>query len=319
MVLTKSKILKHTGKRIFSVIRAVILVEIGFVVLYPVLYMLSMAFRPVEQMYNSNVVWIPLSLTMENIKTVWDFMQFPKAAWATVYLDIVCALLQTAICCFVAYGFARFNFKGRNLLFALVIFTIIVPPSTTLISSYLQYRSFDVVYIISAINWIFTGKFEGINLLNSPFVMWLPALFGMGIRSGLFIFLYRQFFMGMPKELEEAAYIDGCGPYACFARIILPNAKSEIITVLIFSLVWYYNDTFFSSTYLDSLRTISTSLQYLKENLANMTSVAARFDSYQTTALIQAACLIVVAPVVIFYIIMQRQFTESISRTGIVG
>lgn len=314
-----NKIRKKTGHWIASVLRAAVLIEIGFVVMYPVLYMLSMAFRPVEQMYNPNVVWIPLSFTLDNMKQVWEFMDFPKAFATTIYLDVVCAVLQTAVCCVVGYGFARFNFKGKNILFALVIFTIIVPPSTTLISSYLQYRDFDVVYIISTFKWLFTGKFEGIRLIDSPFVMWMPAMFGMGIRSGLFIFLYRQFFKGMPKELEEAAYIDGCGPYSCFGRIIVPNAKSEIITVFIFSIVWYYNDTYFTSTYLDSKHTISTALAYLNDNLVTLSPLGAVMDRYQVVTLVQAACLLAIIPLTIFYIFMQRHFTESVQRTGIVG
>lgn len=317
--MNKTKVLKHGRKTVFSILRAAILIEIGFIVLYPVLYMLSMAFRPVEQMYNPNVIWVPLSLTIDNIKQVVEFMDFSKAAWTTLYLDVISAILQTFVCCIVGYGFARFNFKGKNILFAVVIFTIVVPPSTTLISSYLQYRSFDVAYIFSAFNWIFTGNFEGIKLLNTPFVMWLPALFGMGIRSGLFIFMFRQSFMEMPKEFEEAAYIDGCGSYKCFLKIMLPNAKTIIITVLLFSLVWYYNDTYFSATYMDSLRTISTSLEYLNENLATLSPTGAVMDRYQVVTLVQAACLLAITPITVFYIIMQRHFTESVQRSGLVG
>ncbi len=313
------KSFKHVRKSLFSIARTIILIEIGFIVLYPVIYMLSMSFRPVEQVYNPNVIWLPLSLTLENFIKVWNFMDFPKAAWNTVYIDVFSAVLQTIVCCIVAYGFARFKFRGRNLLFTMVIFTIIVPPSTTLISSYLQYRSFDFAYIFSSINWIFTGNFEGIRLIDSPFVMWLPAIFGMGIRSGLFIFLYRQFFMGLPKELEEAAYIDGCGSISCFTKIIVPNSKSEIVTVFIFSLVWYYNDTFYSTTYMDSLRTISTSLEYLNENLASLSPLGAVMDRFQVVTLVQAACLLVILPLTIFYIIMPRSFTESITNSGIVG
>lgn len=317
--MNKTKVLNHGRKTVFSILRAAILIEIGFIVLYPVLYMLSMAFRPVEQMYNPNVIWVPLSLTIDNIKQVVEFMDFPKAAWTTLYLDVISAALQTFVCCIVGYGFARFNFKGKNILFAVVIFTIVVPPSTTLISSYLQYRSFDVAYIFSVFNWIFTGNFEGIKLLNTPFVMWLPALFGMGIRSGLFIFMFRQSFMEMPKEFEEAAYIDGCGSYKCFLKIMLPNAKTIIITVLLFSLVWYYNDTYFSATYMDSLRTISTSLEYLNENLATLSPTGAVMDRYQVVTLVQAACLLAITPITVFYIIMQRHFTESVQRSGLVG
>lgn len=317
--MRSSKLAKRVRSSVLSIFRAVVLIEIGFIILYPVIYMVSMAFRPVEQMYNPNVVWIPISFTLDNVKRVWEFMNYPRAAWTTLYLDGICALLQTAVCCLTGYGFARFKFKGRNLLFAIVIFTIIVPPSTTLISSYLQFRSFDFGYIFSTLNWVFTGKFEGIRLINTPFVMWLPALFGMGIRSGLFVFIYRQFFMGLPRELEEAAYIDGCGTFSCFRRIIIPNAKTEIITVLIFSIVWYYNDTFYSTTYMDSLRTLSTSLQYLNENLSILSPLGAVMDRYQVVTLVQAACLLVILPLTVFYIFMQRYFTESVQRTGIVG
>lgn len=314
----KSKLTKNTKKAFASLLRFIIILELSFVIMYPILYMISMAFRPAEQLYDPNIVWLPTSLTMDNIKQVWEFMEYPKALWATVYIDLVCAIVQTFICCFVGYGFARFKFKGRSILFAVVIFTIVIPPSTTLISSYLQYRDFDIFGVISLFKSLTTGEAGGIRLLDSPFVMWLPALFGMGIRSGLFIFLYRQFFNGLPAEFEEAAYIDGCEPVSTFFRVIIPNSKNITITVFLFSLVWYYNDSFFSSVYLDSTRTVSTSLIWMSENLRalNMDTV---FDSYQSVTLIQSGCLLTILPLLIFYVIMQRRFKDSLALTGLVG
>lgn len=314
----KSSLIKKTRRGIGSLLRFIVILELGFIIMYPILYMVSMAFRPTEQLYDPNIVWIPTSLTMENIKQVWEFMEYPKAFFVTVYIDLICAVIQTLVCCFVGYGFSRFKFKGKSLLFTIVIFTIIVPPSTTLISSYLQYRNFDLFGIISLIKQLFTGTDGGVRLIDTPFIMWLPALFGMGIRSGLFIFLCRQFFNSLPGEFEEAAYIDGCEPVGTFFRVILPNSKTITTTVFLFSLVWYYNDTFYSSVYLDSTRTISTSLIWMSENLRSL-NMDVVFDNYQRVTLIQSGCLLTILPLLIFYIIMQRSFKESIALTGLVG
>ena len=215
----------------WSLVRAVILIETSFVLLYPLLYAVSVAFRPPAQLNDPVVIWIPKSLTLDNIRQVWDFIEFPKLLGNTVLIDLFSTLFQTLSCCVVGYGFARFAFKGKGLLFAVVILTIVIPPQAVTISNFMQFKQ--------------------MGILDTPLAFYLPALTANGIRSGLFIFIFRQFFRGMPVEIEDAAYVDGCGPVRTFLRIMLPNALSPVLIVFLFSLVWYWNDTFFSGMYLD--------------------------------------------------------------------
>ncbi|MBE6903882.1 MAG: carbohydrate ABC transporter permease [Ruminococcaceae bacterium] len=317
--MTKIHALKTTRHIAYAIVRAILLLEISYIVLYPLLYIISIAFRPAAQVEDPNIVWIPTQFTLENVISVWNFIDYPKALFNTFYLDAISVVIQTAVCCMVGYGFARFPIRFKNILFAIVIFTIIVPPSTTVISSFLQYRNFDAFYIISTIKFIFTGDFSGVNILDTPLVLYLPSMFGMGIRSGLFIFIFRQFFRNVAKELEEAAYIDGCGAFRCFLKIMVPIARPAILTTFLFSSVWYWNDTFYSTVFLDNVKTVSSSLQYLSDNLSLLSPLGAAIDRFQSVTLIQAGCFLTVIPLVIMYAFLQKFFTESIEKTGIVG
>ena len=185
----------------WSLVRAVILIETSFVLLYPLLYAVSVAFRPPAQLNDPVVIWIPKSLTLDNIRQVWDFIEFPKLLGNTVLIDLFSTLFQTLSCCVVGYGFARFAFKGKGLLFAVVILTIVIPPQAVTISNFMQFKQ--------------------MGILDTPLAFYLPALTANGIRSGLFIFIFRQFFRGMPVEIEDAAYVDGCGPVRTFLRIMV--------------------------------------------------------------------------------------------------
>jgi len=285
-------------KKAWSIIRAFIFIEISFVLIYPLLYTLSVAFRPPAQLNDPVVVWIPKNLTLSNITEVWDFIEFPKLIVNTITIDVVSAILQTAICCIIAYGFARFRFKERSFLFALVIVTIVLPPQIVSIANFIQYKT--------------------MGILDTPLAFYLPAITGNGIRSGLFIFIYRQFFVNMPADLEDAAYIDGCGPFKTFLKIMLPNAMGAVTIVFLFSIVWYWNDTFYSGMYLQDLQTISTALETLKSNLSVMLP-GIQADQFTISCYMQAGVILTIAPVLILYIALQKYFTESIVRTGLVG
>ena len=285
-------------KKIWSLVRGLILLEISFVLLYPLLYTLSVAIRPAAQLNDPVVVWIPKNFTLQNITAVWDFIDFPKLIANTVLIDVVSAVFQTAICCVIAYGFARFRFKERSFLFALVIITIVLPPQIVSIANFMQFRS--------------------MGILDNPLAFFLPAITGNGIRSGLFIFIYRQFFVNMPADLEDAAYIDGCGPFKTFLKIMLPNALGSVTIVFLFSIVWYWNDTFFAGMYLENMQTISTALETLKNNLSIMMP-GIQADQFTISCYMQSGVILTIAPILILYIALQKYFTESIVRTGLVG
>ena len=196
--------------------------------------MVSTAFRPNAEMNDPSIVWIPKSFTLDNIKQTATVMKFDifsgfaakdNTIINTVYLNVISSVLQVLTCSITGYGFARFKFKGRNVLFAIVLLMIIVPPQITTIPLYLQFAYFKLFGIIP----LYSGG-EQLSLINSGLTMYLPALFANGIKAGLFIYIFRQFFRGLPKELEDAAYLDGCGPFETYVKIMVPNAKTSFGT-----------------------------------------------------------------------------------------
>ena len=166
------------------------------------------------------------------------------------------------------------------------------------------------------------GIGEGyIQLTGNPVSMIIPALFSSGIRSGLAIYIFRQFFLGQPKELEEAAKIDGCGAFGTYLKVMLPLSSPAIITVSVLSAVWYWNDTFYTSIFFNSeQRPIAAALDILRISLeADKEAGQLGFNAFEAKGMLAAGALLCILPIMIFYFIIQRKFTESIERTGIVG
>ncbi|HJD24691.1 MAG TPA: carbohydrate ABC transporter permease [Firmicutes bacterium] len=304
---------------LFVIFRHALLIGLCFVILYPILYMLSNAFKPTEQFSDPSVIWIPRSLTLDNFKIALQLVDLGKVLLDTLLAAIVPALISTVTCMLVAYGLSRFNFRGRGLIFALVILTIIVPSQTMTTSLYLQYRFFDPLGIISLINLI-PGVELNVNLIGTPLVTILPAIFAMGLRAGLYIFIYRQFFLSLPKELEEAASIDGCNAYSTFLRIVVPTTKNIVLTVILLSVVWYWNDYYTPSMFLGSkMEVISVTLSQFQDRLANIHNLGLGLDIATSQTQVQAMCLIAILPLVVLYIILQKNFSESIESSGLTG
>ncbi len=294
--------------------RFIILLGLAYILLYPLIFMFSMAFRPVEQVADPMIVWIPRSLTLENIKNVFLLMDFGKAFGNTMLIFVLSALIEVVTCAFVGYGFARFNFPLKKLWFAGVLLTILVPTQCIMIPLTVQLRYFDF-FMVGNIFSLFGNKLS-VNLLNTPFALYLPSLFASGIRSGLFIFIYRQFFLGLAPELEDAAYIDGCGPVKTFLKVMLPLSSGAIIIVLLLSLVAHWNDNLFSTFFFDNLTTLNSQLATLGsavEQSVGGDAVGA------ATAYKQAGAMLFMAFPMLVFVIFQKWFTESIQTAGIVG
>lgn len=304
---------KKINAALVSFVRFMFLLGVAYIILYPLLYMLSMAFRPSAQVDDPTVVWIPRSLTFDIVKETFELMKYPEALKNTVLLSVVSSLLSVMTCAFVGYGFARFEFPFKNILFFGVVLTILVPVQTILIPMVTTMRYFDFFYI-GQLGKLFGGNAWTVNLMNTPFAMYIPALFASGVRSGLFIFIYRQFFLGTPKELEDAAYIDGCGPVKTMLKVMLPMAKGAIIIVLLFSIVTYWNEEFYTTFFYNNLRTLRTALSGVEGRVTELYKNGNIAVGYK-----QAGAMLYMAPPLIFFIIFQRFFTESIERTGIVG
>ena len=180
--------------------------------------MVSCAFRERGDMSDPTVMWIPRHLTLDIIRETVQAMDFWNTLKTTLVLNIGCSVVQVFSCALTGYGFARFSFRGKKLLFVIVIMMILVPTQVISLPLYSQFRYFGIKGLFS------------INLIDSKLTMYLPALTGNGICSGLMILIFRQFFRGMPKELEDAGEIDGAGTLRIFFSIMLPVIKPMPIT-----------------------------------------------------------------------------------------
>ena len=236
---------KRLREIIWPFFRFFILFGLGFVILYPLIYMLSCAFREGSDMTDPTVMWITRHYTLDIIRETINAMDFGNTLLNTLKLNIGCSVVQVISCAITGYGFARFKFRGKGIMFGIVIMMILVPTQIISLPLYTQFRCFGIKGIFS------------INLIDSMACMYLPAATGNGIRSGLMILIFRQFFRGMPKELEDAAYLDGCSPFGTFLRVMMPNALSSLLTVFLFSVVFYWNDYYVSSTFFTNNKTVS--------------------------------------------------------------
>ncbi len=299
---------KKAAEAVFPIFRFIILFGLGFVILYPLIYMVSCAFRERGDMNDPTIMWIPRHFTLDIMKETLDAMGFPNTLITTLFLNVGCSLVQVASCAVTGYGFARFKFKGQKLLFAVVIMMILVPPQVIALPLYSQFRYFGI------------GEFT-VNLIDTPLTMYLPALTANGIRAGLMILIFRQFFKGLPREIEDAAYIDGCGPFRTFLQVMIPNASAAFLTVFLFSLVWYWNDYYVSATFFTDTRTISLMLRSLDTELKRKLfgTISAEISPREQIVWKEAGCLISITPLLIVYVFLQKHFIEGIERSGIVG
>lgn len=311
--------LARKGKKLaFSLFRTLFLTSVSYIILFPLIYMVSNAFKPMAELNDPSVIWVPKSLTFENFIISGKAMNYFSSLLSTFKLCIVSAIIQVFSCAWVAYGFARFQFKERNLMFGLVLLTIILPQQAVLVPLYANYANLDFFYILHGIRRIFPAL-PKINLINSYLTFYLPAILGSGVRSGFFIFIYRQFFKGLPRELEEAAWIDGAGPIKTFIRIVLPSSGVAVLTVFIFSIIWYWNEYMLSSLVLDQNQPLAVALSQIRAGLKIAWGVSASTNPSHLRNLLMAGSLIFVAPVLLLYLFVQRFFIQSIERVGIVG
>ncbi|MBQ5841252.1 MAG: carbohydrate ABC transporter permease, partial [Clostridia bacterium] len=240
---------RRVADGIWAVARAVLMLGLSFIILYPLLYMISMSLRPVNEMADPSVIWVPKSLTLDSFKRAVVYLNFQSTLPYTAIVTLASTVLQMASAALAGYGMSRTKFKGQKVLFVLLLLTIIVPPQNIVVSLYRQYRNFNFFglgYLAAPFNG---GLPFTVSLIDSPFSMILPAMFASGIRSGLVIYIYMQFFKGLPKELEDAAYVDGCGSFKTFAYIVIPNMAAVLLTVFVFSIVWYWTDFYYASMF----------------------------------------------------------------------
>lgn len=299
-----------------SICRFILLFGMCFLILQPILNKISVSFMTEQDLYNPIVISIPEHFTTENYKLAADIMQYSKGLRNSLIISLTIAVLQITMCTLVGYGFARFEFPFKKLLFALVILVILVPPQTISSSLHLHFRFFDIFGLIELI------RGEPLNLTGSVLPYYMMSAGCMGLKNGLYIYMIRQFFRNIPKELEEAAYVDGCGTLKTFVRIMLPDAKPILTSCFLFSFVWQWTDGFYSRMFLGNTRLVSTSLSTIVDSLGVWIAKGTGMMN-QTVSIAYSNCilstgtLMIILPLIILYLFAQKGFVESLSSSGI--
>lgn len=306
---------------VFKFCRAVLLFGLCFLILQPLLDKLSVSFMVWDDLYDGTVISIPRTFTTVNYSRVNSLIGYWASLFQTLLIVTSSALLQISACTLAGYGFARFKFPLKNFWFFCVMLIIVVPPQTIMASLYLNFRFFDIFGIIKLLSG------QTINLLNSVMGLFLLSATGMGLKSGLYIFMLRQYFRGMPKELEEAAWVDGCGKFKTFIRIMLPDAMPMLTSCFLFSFVWQWTDSFYSTLFLSNYRMLARGLGGLAERYSQWYAqvyvatgtggVSAFAPVAQTQMMIATGMLMSLAPLILLYLVAQKAFVESLSQTGI--
>lgn len=299
----------------FSIVRYLVLIAFAYVLFYPFAFMAVNSVKSTGDWLDPTVEWIPKTLSLVNLKLVMKAMNYWSSLYSTVINSVLSALISFMSCAFAAYGLARFDFKGKKLLTGIMVLCILIPDAMIMIPSYDNFRHLDFLGILGGISKL-AGTELRPNIVNTPLVFWLPSLFATGLKNGLFIYIYMQFFKGLPKELEEAAWIDGAGPWKTFLRIVLPSSGAAAVTVLVFSVVWYFNDYYQAQIYLSDNYPISVVLANFTTTL---TGDIIKNQTFSLGALLLTASFISIVPLLIYFLFMQKKFVTSIATCGIVG
>lgn len=285
----------------------VVLISIGFVFIFPMLKMLSTSFMDLTDLISSSVNWIPTRLATENYEYAMLALDYWTGLKDSIIVAGVPTLIQVAVSAYVGYGFARFNFRGKTIMMGLLILSFILPPQIINTPTYILYTQLNI-----------DGTLLGFAL---------PALLGQGLKAAIFILITMTFYKQVPNVLIEAASIDGAGYIKSFFKIALPSATGALIVVLLFSFVWYWNETTLTRLYViqnskNPYKPLILGLQTFDQSFgasagssaATGTGTADVNESYR-----MAGTILSILPLLLLYFIMQKYFVESIDRVGITG
>ncbi len=278
-----------------------VLIGMGYVFLYPLLYMTSLSMMSVEDLVNPTVRWVPNKWSLENYQKAWRVLHLPDSLMISVGISFACAVLQTASCAITAYGLERFDVPGQKALFALVALTFIVPSQVTLIPKSLMFFRY--------------------GMKNTVFPSLIPAFLGQGLKSAVFVLLFYQAFHANPRSMDEAAQIDGAGRLRTFVRIALPMCASVIVVSFLFSFVWYWNETYQAGIfYGEVIKTLPMRLMGFVNEFSTQNPVKSGETGNRLNESIRmAGTFLTILPLMILYAFLQRRFIEGVERTGITG
>ena len=308
----KKKMLGSNEKRgfVMSIVVYVLLITIAFIYLYPVLYMFSRSLMSSKDLLDSSAKWIPSAITAQNYTDAIATLDYWNSLWKNIQIAVLPTIAQVFICSMVGYGFARYKFPGKTLWMGILILSFLLPSQTIDMPNYLLFQQLKMM----------DGSLK-------PFL--LLAVLGQGFKSVLCILIFYNFHRQVPQSLIEAAEIDGADHIKAYFQIAIPLSMAAIVCVTLFSLVWYWNETYLVRTYLgyghtraEGLTTLMIELQKFEDSY-NVT-FDARASSVTSTnklndAIKMAGTMLTIAPLLLLYLVLQKQFVESVDRAGITG
>ncbi len=261
------------------------LIASGFVFMVPFFWMLSTSLKPDTQIFVHPPIWIPDPFKWENFVEAWNFAPFGRYFANTFFISISNVIGILISCSLTAYGLSILRWRGRNVMLILVLSTMMMPYQVTLIPLFIVFRT---------LGWI-----------DTFYPLIVPAFFG----APFFVFLLRQFFLTIPRELRDAARIDGASEFVIYLRIVMPLAKPALATVALFTFIANWQDFLGPLIYLSS------------DDMATLSIGLRRFLGVHTTewALLMAASTMVTMPVIILFFLTQKTFISGIALTGIKG
>ena len=323
---------------IFKLFRLLLLLGVSFVILYPYISKIADSFKSFYDFQDPTVIYVSRNPTIEQYQHIILGNHYGKALLNTFLISATTALAQTLVCALIGYGLAKFKFRGRNIIFIIVIVSMMLPQELLQIPMRNFFWRFGTNHPIGKILKAL-GMMEGADgfgMLDPDGLvpLYLLSFTGFGFRNGLFIFLLRQFFTGVPDELEESAYMDGCTTFRTFFQIIIPLAVPMLVTVYIFSFSWQWTDDFYIGTFFldmfwteepDAIALLSSAnfaglvpQSLYKVYGVGLTGQAAAWDTYMT-AVSGTTTILIALPLIIAFIFLQNKIVQGIERSGIVG
>ena len=303
-ILLRETIKKYT----ISIFRLILLFGMCFMIIQPILNKIAVSFMAERDLYDTTIILVPKHFSISNWRITSMLMNYKLSLFNTMWVSVLVSIIEVFVCSLVGYGFSRFQFPLKRFWFFCVILIIVIPPQTISTSLFLHFRYFN----------LFGMKF---NLSGSMLPYIMMCLGCMGLKNGLYIFMIRQFFMGFPFELEEAAYVDGCGPFKTFFRIMIPGAKPILTSCFLFSFVWQWTDSFYTDLFLGKISLLSTQISCLSERLGtyltNLYGSSVVASVGYTNAILSTGVLLMIIPLIILYLFCQRLFVESLASTGV--
>ena len=313
--LLSKNILNPVTSFAYNIFRYLLLTGVSYVAIFPIIKMLSAALTTAEDYYAGASEYIPPVPTFQNFVNVQSYFHFMDCIKVTLIVTISCTIVSVFICSLIGYGLGRYKFKGSNVVYAAVLFTIIMPIQTAQIPLTYYYRWFDF-FSIGQLVGLVTGTDLTINLLPNMGRLLVPALFGVGLKAGIFIFLFRQFFAGMPKDLEEAAKLDGCSPFKIYWKVMIPNIIPVLVTVILLSVIYYWNDTLVTG--MSNLKMGST-LMLEVEKLITLRQGSDEISAMTMQVEYYSILFLAVLPLIVAFIFGQKFFVECMDRSGSKG